>query len=34
MTAGPMGEHHNPDPNSKTQRKLAVVRAARQYAKQ
>ena len=34
MTAGPMDEHHNPDPNSKTQRKLALVRAARQYAKQ
>ena len=34
MPADPMGEHHNPDPNSKTQRKLALVRAARQYAKQ
>ena len=34
MPAGPMGEHHNPDPNSKAQRKLALVRAARQYAKQ
>ena len=34
MPAGPMDEHHNPDPNSKAQRKLALVRAARQYAKQ
>ena len=34
MPADPMGEHHNPDPTSKTQRKLALVRAARQYAKQ
>ena len=34
MPADPMGEHHNPDPNSKAQRKLALVRAARQYAKQ
>ena len=34
MPADPMGEHHNSDPNSKTQRKLALVCAARQYAKQ
>ena len=34
MPADPMGEHHNPDPNSRTQRKLALVRAARLYAKQ
>ena len=34
MTAGPMGEHHNPDPNSESQRKSAFIRAARRYAEQ